>query len=90
MSRSGQADAHRRQQPRGNGHGPRTDHRDQRCALGRDRRELHLQQSGIGPCVTGWPIRRPAFPYTGGRTRQPQRCAAAVGRPGAASRALVH
>jgi hypothetical protein len=89
MSRSGQRHEDRRQQPRGNGHGPHSDHRDQRCVLGGDRFAARLHQTEIGPCVTGWPVRRPGFPYTGGRTRQRQRCALAMGRQQERSRQLV-
>jgi hypothetical protein len=91
MSRSGQRDAHRRQQPRGNGHRPRSDHHDQRCVLGDDRRGLRLHQEGNDPCVTRWPVVRPGGrPYTGGRTLHRQRCAiAAVDRKHERSRQLV-
>jgi len=79
MSRTGPRHAHRLPQSRGNGHGPRSEHRDQRCVLGGDLRGPRPgHRAGIGPCVTDWPVRRPGFPYTGGRTRHQQRCAAAV------------
>jgi len=90
MSRIGQRhEVRRQQQPRGNGHGPRSDYRDQRCVLGGDRPALRLHQTEIDPCVTGWPTRKPSFPYTGGRTRQLQRCAITVDLQHERSRQLV-
>jgi hypothetical protein len=89
MSRTDARHAHRRPQSRGNGHGPHSDHRDERHVLGGDRREVRLHQAANEPCGTGWPTKRPSFPYTGGRTRQRQRCALAVSRPHERSSQLV-
>ena len=81
MSRSGQRHAHRPPQSRGNGHRPRSNHRDQRCVSGGYRRGPRLHQAENDPCVTGWPVTQPGGrPYTGGRTLHRQWCAFAVNR----------